>query len=408
MDQLGPKALRTQGANESLITAKIPSYPPILLSIPEERHKQGNMELKMDEEDAVYASPREDGKNLWHELVKIVAKTDGGWLLGRDFNDIKEGDEKRGGDFPSDRKCALFHDSHGGLRVYERLDKDLSNEEWRLRFPDAQVCVLTKIDYPDHHPILVSFKDNHRKSMIKGFKFEYAWILKESFKDMIQSSWKNNIGMLNNLEEVRVKSMSWHMHTVQSLLIGKKFIIRKLECIQRKTHESISHDGLKMLEYNLQQELQRILYQEELTWFQRANDKWLADGNRNTCFYHVKAVETRRHRNVQTIKHNKGKCLSNHHSLLKLAEATMLCLYVELTFEDIKLATFEMAPLKSSNLDGFAIGFFHNSWEIVGGVVFDYIRFYGNILLKLLRSTLWIFVSSTKQLSLRTSVNFVL
>lgn len=191
--------------------------------------------------------------------------------------------------------------------MYERLDKDLSNEEWRLRFPDAQVCVLTKIDYPDHHPILVSFKDNHRKTMIKGFKFEYAWILKESFKDMIQSSWKNNISMLNNLEEVRVKSMSWHMHTVQSLLKGKKFIIRKLECIQRKTHESISHDGLKMLEYNLQQELQRILYQEELTWFQRANDKWLADGNRNTCFYHVKAVETRRHRNVQTIKDNKGK-----------------------------------------------------------------------------------------------------
>lgn len=51
LDQLGPKALRTQGANESLITAKILSYRPILLSIPEEKHKQGNMELKMDEED---------------------------------------------------------------------------------------------------------------------------------------------------------------------------------------------------------------------------------------------------------------------------------------------------------------------------------------------------------------------
>lgn len=117
--------------------------------------------------------------------------------MGGNFNDIREGFEKRGRSSPFDKKCALFQDrlnacklldlgstshkftwrgviGHGGLRVYERLDMALSNDEWRLQYPDAQVRVLTRIDYSDHHHILVSLKDNIIRDMIKVFKFECA------------------------------------------------------------------------------------------------------------------------------------------------------------------------------------------------------------------------------------------
>lgn len=61
------------------------------------------------------------------------------------------------------------------------------------------------------------------------------------------------------------------------------------------------------MELNLQQELQRTLFQEELTWFQRSKNKWLMEGGRNTHFYHVKFVQRRRRKHVQAIKDAQGK-----------------------------------------------------------------------------------------------------
>lgn len=70
--------------------------------------------------------------------------------------------------------------------------------------------------------------------------------------------------------------------------------IRKIiEGIQRNAHEGCSHAGLRTLEPNLQQELQRIMCQEEITWFHRTKDKWSAVGDRNMCFYHVKVFQRR-------------------------------------------------------------------------------------------------------------------
>lgn len=44
---------------------------------------------------------------------------------------------------------------HGGHRIYEKLDCALGNEEWRFRFPDAQVKVLARVEFLDHHPLLI-------------------------------------------------------------------------------------------------------------------------------------------------------------------------------------------------------------------------------------------------------------
>lgn len=45
---------------------------------------------------------------------------------------------------------------HRGSRVYERLDKGLCNEVWRMQLPNALVKVLTHLDFSNHHPILMS------------------------------------------------------------------------------------------------------------------------------------------------------------------------------------------------------------------------------------------------------------
>lgn len=81
---------------------------------------------------------------------------------------------------------------------------------------------------------------------------------------MMLFSWKSNLGMLHNMEEVREYAKSWNMHIVQSLLKEKKATVWRLEGIQIKAHKGITHGSLRRLEVSLQQELHKILCQEEL------------------------------------------------------------------------------------------------------------------------------------------------
>lgn len=62
--------------------------------------------------------------------------------------------------------------SHMGLRIYERHDHDLNNDHLRLQFLDARVKFLTRLDFSDHHPLLVSLKDITFRTYPKHFKFE--------------------------------------------------------------------------------------------------------------------------------------------------------------------------------------------------------------------------------------------
>lgn len=102
------------------------------------------------------------------------------------------GAEKRGGDIPSTRNCGKFQDiingcnrmdlgsseykytrrapiNHGGYRVYERLDRVLGNDQWRLQFPKAQVKVLTRLEFSDHLLVLLSLVDDSDRNFPKSF-----------------------------------------------------------------------------------------------------------------------------------------------------------------------------------------------------------------------------------------------
>lgn len=46
-----------------------------------------------------------------------------------------------------------------------------------------------------------------------------------------------------------------------------------------------------MIEETIQQKLYKILFQWELVWHQRLKKKWIVEGDRNTCLYHVKGVQ---------------------------------------------------------------------------------------------------------------------
>lgn len=44
----------------------------------------------------------------------------------------------------------------GGQCIYDRLDRALSDKERIFMFPEAHIKVLARVEFYDHHPIMIS------------------------------------------------------------------------------------------------------------------------------------------------------------------------------------------------------------------------------------------------------------
>jgi hypothetical protein len=172
---------------------------------------------------AVYASPNVDRrKSLWYDLTEIANNIKEPWMLAGDFNDISSIEEKRGGVRASERRCKNFREQinacklidmgsvgpkftwrgplfHGDQRIFERLDRALCNDLWRLEFPNGYVKVLTRLEFSDHHPLLISPVEVPHPKVPKQFRFESAWILNDSYNNLIQQCWQEDENIVVNL-----------------------------------------------------------------------------------------------------------------------------------------------------------------------------------------------------------------
>jgi hypothetical protein len=132
-------------------------------------------------------------------LKDIATSNRDPWLLAGDFNDILGANEKKGGAPICLRKCLKFKERidacqlmdlgaigskftwrgptyHGGQRIFERLDRALSNDSRWLEFPDGVVRVLPRLDFSDHHPLLICPMEIPHQTTNKQFHFESAMI----------------------------------------------------------------------------------------------------------------------------------------------------------------------------------------------------------------------------------------
>jgi exonuclease III len=215
---------------------------------------------------AIYASPNEDmRKTFWNEMIQIANNITERWLLAGDFNDIKDNSEKKGGAAIIHRKCALFAERinrcrlidlgsigsrytwrgplyNGVDRIYERLDRALCNDAWRISFPNVIVKVLPRVDFSDHHPILIQLGGVQVPCSEKIFRFKCAWTLHPQFDEDFKSWWRQDHDLVSNLAEVETNLKSWKVHTFGSILKRKKELHNRLGGIQKKIprgwHES--------------------------------------------------------------------------------------------------------------------------------------------------------------------------
>lgn len=97
--------------------------------------------------------------------------------------------------------------------IYEHLDMAVCNDSWRLQFPDGFVKVLFRLDFSDHHHLLICLHGNVRRVNNPCFRLESAWIAEDLYHNMLEACWNNETSILQNLENFKEGATTWKWNT---------------------------------------------------------------------------------------------------------------------------------------------------------------------------------------------------
>ncbi|KAI9071661.1 hypothetical protein K1719_046380 [Acacia pycnantha] len=258
-----------------------------------------------------------------------------------------------------------------------RLDRAICNPAWLQLLPDSMVNNLPKV-LSDHRPISISLGFKNRSSPPNShFRFLAPWISHPDFQGIVHRIWSSGTDLLACIESFKTEIQKWNSETFGGIGHRKRRLFRRLNGIQRKidSQPDIRLDFLMDLEISLREDLENVCFQEELLWIQKSSSDWMCLGDRNTSYYHLKALMRRKRNRVSQLKLPDGSWLTDEGSLSSYARRFFIDLYsldepvfsplslrgafpkmeahqilsLErlLTIDEVRRSLFEMKPLKS-------------------------------------------------------------
>lgn len=141
---------------------------------------------------------------------------------------------------------------------------------------------------------------------------------------------------------------------------------------------------------------------EGILWFQKSRLNWFLHGDRNTKYFHSCTISRRRMNKLDSLKIDGEECcfdsksLEQHfigffqtfYSLEYTVSGSFPCmgkfpellkeerdiLINEVSMEEVRRASFVMAPLKAPGVNGFHAKFYQEQWGTVGLLIHDLVR----------------------------------
>ena len=367
----------------------------------------------------VYASPNHTMRpNLWSYLTNISHNITSPWMLIGDFNETLIPSDQRGGIFHQNR-AALFsnfmnncnlldlsttggrftwHHNHNGIRILsKKLDRSLANVDWHITFPEAFFEVLCRL-HSDHNPLLLRFGGLPLARGPRPFCFEAAWIDHNDYAELVSQSWSSsNHNTIAALKKVEENSIIFNKEIFKNIFKRKKNVENRLKGVQNYLErvDSVRHT---LLEKELQNEYNHILFQEEMLWYQKSCEKWIKFGDKNTSFFHAQTIIRRKNNRIHRLQLPNGTWSSddsilqaeaqkNFKNLLAntqphqnhsfnfglhptIDEPSKISLTCPITKTEVFTALNSMQPYKAPDPDGFHCIFFKQYWHIVGDDIF--------------------------------------
>ncbi|XP_056688449.1 uncharacterized protein [Spinacia oleracea] len=189
---------------------------------------------------AIYASPGSNLKReLWEALEEAKRRFTGPWILRGDFNDTVNMNERVG---------------IGGAEMQRRC-RNFSN--WA------------------------------------------AWINHAKFDEFVTKMWNKKAPIVPFQTKFATKLSNWNREVFHNIFRKKAELWARLDGVQKRLAEKWDRRWIK-LEAKLRRELDEVLQEEEMTWFQKSRLEALKDGDRNTKYFHLSTV-IRRYRNKVTM-----------------------------------------------------------------------------------------------------------
>ncbi|KAK4274665.1 hypothetical protein QN277_017856 [Acacia crassicarpa] len=390
----------------------------------------------------IYA-PTDEGERMmcWQEIRRFSNNIGDAWMCIGDFNDILSQHEKSGGRPHPWRRilnfkclladCELEDLGYNGPTftwcnnrdfpdtIHERIDRALGNLLLRELFPCLQVFNVVPAG-SDHHLLFVNFH-NEKRHYNRVFRFESAWALHESFREVIKGCWQDyrdqDISTLDifvsNLKRCTQTLLAWSKKVFPNS--GKSIELLKGSLADLALEVRSSEVSRKIME--VKGELDRVLEREEQYWWQRSRNNWLGAGDRNTRFFHISTIKRRQQNRISCIRNDEGNWLyekedisdniatffqelfttSGNNSMdtvLGFIEPSISSemnssLLAPVSADEIKAAAFSLGGSKAPGPDGFSGKFYHSCWSEIGESVCGMIKefFAGHLVLNDLNET---------------------
>jgi hypothetical protein len=234
------------------------------------------------------------------------------------------------------------------------------------------------------------------------FRFEKAWMLHQLYVEVVKQHWNEKTSIPEKVSHLSEKFTRWNREVFGNIQARKGELMARIGGIQRKLHLNRNNKFLERLERDLQQELTIVLKQEEAMWFQKSRSQWIKDGDRNTRYYHIKAINRRRRNKILMLRNDQNEWVEEEDQLKGIVNAYYkklftkpveniqwqqtrytypplgdmehTCLKANISNLEVRTALFAMAPWKAPGPDGFPAGFYQNGWNYMGESLCDFVK----------------------------------
>lgn len=247
-------------------------------------------------------------------VVQLSQQISKPWALIGDLNDTESADEAfpQNSSFRSDNHLTRgLHDCsldsidgvgskytwvwkvRGHVILRKRLDRAATNVAFHDTFTSGKLLVLDRL-HSDHHPLMLLTDDIIMpRPREKPKRFLAAWLYREVFPTIFQNAWqKSPLNIVQSVDNLVADCNECNRTRFGDICYRKKTLLHRISGMQC----SLDYGSSTFLQSELLGEYQTALRDEQLLMFQKSRVKWIANGDRNTLFYHA-AVLIRRNRN---------------------------------------------------------------------------------------------------------------
>ncbi|GAA0168908.1 reverse transcriptase [Lithospermum erythrorhizon] len=359
-------------------------------------------------------------RQLWEGLSN-TSSTTLPWIVMGDFNVIKGLSEQVGCKALDPRALEDFNDcimycrledagycgsslSWSNGRISKRLDRVLHNQSYGELYTQVKVKQLAKT-LSDHAPMLVY--SNKPKDGPKGsFKFQKMWFHHPEFIKLVEDNWLLPLvgdplfvlGM--KLKRLKGVLREWNKETFGNVFTMVERAEEEVQECEADYEQSPTPEHREALQRTKANHLKCLAIEEDFL-SQQSGIKWLAEGDKNTGFYHNYIRKRRKQSAVLGIL-EEGAWLTDSEeiaasgvnyfkdlftgdttseevelvdcipSLVTSSDNEMLMAVPEL--EEVRRVVFSLNKDSVAGPDGFNGHFFHNFWNLIAMEVLAVVR----------------------------------